>query len=78
MFITKPERKGHRALVLKITEERDLSVLLLSLKRVERLMDRYLKNNAVFIRPLNQYAYEEEYAYVRSTDTTLHHLVSEI
>jgi len=41
-------------------------------------MDRYLKNNAILIRPLNQYAYEEKYAYVRSTNTTLHHLVSGI
>ena len=72
VFIPKPGRNGH----IKAKDFRPISLSSFILKTMERLVDRYLKENSLHLYPLetSQYAYREG----RSTDTALHHLVGQV
>lgn len=70
--IPKPERNGY----IKVKNFKIISLSSFILKSMERLMDRYLKEEALTLYPLatSQYAYREG----RSTETALHHLVGQV
>ena len=72
VFIPKPRRNGY----IKAKDFRPISFSSIILKTMERLVDRYLKENSIHLHFLesSQYAYREG----RSTNTALHHLVGQV
>jgi len=72
VFIPKPGKNGH----ILAKDFRPISLTSFILKTLERLVDRFLKSGPLLRRTLapSQYAYREG----KSTDTALHHLVSEV
>jgi len=71
-FIPKPGRNGH----VLAKDFRPISLTSFVLKKLERLIDNYIRTYPLTTRPLSssQYAYRAG----RSTDISLHHLVSKI